>query len=462
MLEKFSKIIPGLDGCQFREPAIEEAESISRINWLIRLRWIAVLGVLLMIWFTANVVKLNLPVVPLLLTAVFLSFYNLCFYIYAKCIMFKKTPIALVKTAGLLIEIQIFMDLLSLTVLLHFSGGVENPFIFYFVFHMIIASILLSVRASYIQATIAVILFVIMVSLEYNDIIHHYCLVDYIGIDLHKNKLYIFGIFGVFITTIYLLVFMATSISKKLRQKEKELHMANEELKEQDRLKSEYVLRVAHDLKAGLAAVQSCLKVVIDGMVGDINEKQSDMIQRSERRTSNLIHFVKDLLNLSRIKSRRDVQVKPLSLQEVVSQAIDVMRIRPDSKDISMQIKIPPSLSKVHADKANLEHLFINLITNAVKYTPQKGSVTIEAEEYDNQILVKITDTGIGIPTDDIPKIFDEFFRSENAQAVETDGTGLGLAIVKYIVEIHGGRIWVESEENKGTCFNFTLPKTLW
>jgi len=453
-------MLPGLEGCQPREPAFEEAELIARINWLIRLRWIAVLGVLLIIWLTDYGFHLSLPTLSLTLIAIFLASYNFCFWFYARCFMFKKPPAALVKIAGRIIKLQIFLDLLSLTLLLHFSGGIENPFIFYFIFHMIIASILLSTRASYLQATIATILFALLVSFEYNDIIPHYCLTRYIGTDLHENKIYILGISAVFITTIYFSVFMATSISRKLREKERLLHEANDELKDQDRLKSEYVLRVAHDLKASLAAVQSCLKVVIDGMVGNINEKQSDMIQRAERRASSMIHFVKDLLDLSRIKSRRDVQIKPLSLQEVISQAIDVLRIRPDSKNIVMQLKIPPSLPEVLADRANLEHLFINLITNAIKYTPQKGGITIEAEEQDNQILVRITDTGIGIPAADLPKIFDEFFRSENAQVVEADGTGLGLAIVKHIVEIHGGKIWVESEENKGTCFSFTLPKT--
>lgn len=460
MLNNFSKILQGLEASPYpKKLAIEETELIARINWLIRLRWIAVLGVLLTVWFTNNVIRLDLPVRPLTLITLFMAFYNLCFFLYDKYIMFKKTSVTAVKIAGRVADFQIFLDLLSLALLLHFSGGVENPFIFYFIFHMIIASILLSARASYIQATIATILFALLVSFEYYGIIPHFCLTKYIGTDLHKNTLYILGISGVFITTIYLSVFMATSISKKLREKERLLHLANDELKEQDRLKSEYVLRVAHDLKADLAAVQSCLKVVIEGMVGKVNEKQMDMIQRAERRTVNLIHFVRDLLNLSRIKARRDVQITSLSLQEVISQTIETMHFRPDSKNITLQIDIPPSLPMVNADKANMECLFINLISNAVKYTPQKGRVQIEAEEKGNQILVKISDTGIGIPASDIPKIFDEFYRAENAQAMEKDGTGLGLAIVKYIVQIHGGRIWVESEEKKGSCFSFTLPK---
>ncbi|MDI6732895.1 MAG: HAMP domain-containing sensor histidine kinase [Planctomycetota bacterium] len=460
MLNNFSKTLQGLETSPYpKEPAIGEAELIARINWLIRLRWIAVVGVLFIIWLTHNVLDLNLPILSLTLIAIFLALYNFCFWFYARYFMFKKTSAVLVKIAGRMVDFQIFLDLLSLTLLLHFSGGVENPFIFYFIFHMIIASILLSARASYFQATIATILFVLLVTLEYNDIIPHYCLTRYIGADLHKNKLYIMGISGVFITTIYLSVFMATSISKKLREKERLLHEANNDLKDQDRLKSEYVLRVAHDLKSDLATVQSCLKVVIEGMVGKVNEKQFDMIQRAERRTFNLIHFVKDLLNLSRIKARRDVQITSFSLQELISEAIETTHIRPDSKNITLQINIPPSLPMVNADKTNLEHLFINLIINAVKYTPQKGRVQIEAEEEGNQILVKISDTGIGIPASDIPKIFDEFYRAENAQSVEKDGTGLGLAIVKYIVQIHGGKIWVESEEGKGSCFSFTLPK---
>src|SRR3989338_10975581 len=168
---------------------------VERIRWLIRLRWIAVAGVLLAIAFSDRVLKLSLPVVPLYTTALAILIYNLAFSAIS-----KKPYAAAYRMANL----QIGLDLVSLAALIHFSGGIENPFIFYFLFHIIIASILLSRRASFMQATFAVFLFCLMVILEYAGILKHHCLEGFIIHDQHTNPIHITGIAFAFISTLYI------------------------------------------------------------------------------------------------------------------------------------------------------------------------------------------------------------------------------------------------------------------
>jgi len=193
---------------------------------------------------------------------------------------------------GGILTFQICADLFILAAILHFSGGIENPFSFFFVFHMIIASILRSKWQSYLQATLAVVLFGGLVVLEALGWIEHYHLAGFVGRDGYESKTYVFGFVFVFTITMYLVVYMTTSISEQLRKQQQSYERANTLLQEKDQLKNEYVLRVTHDIKGHLAAVQSCLDIVFGEMVGPLNEKQKDLIERAHRRTAKCMAFV--------------------------------------------------------------------------------------------------------------------------------------------------------------------------
>jgi len=353
---------------------------------------------------------------------------------------------------------QIGLDLLILAYLIHFSGGLENPFIFYFIFHMVIASILLSNRAAYLQASITVFLLGMMITLERTQVFPHYHVDGFIDAELYNYPHFVFGLFTAFITTLYLTVYMATSIVNKLREREEQLAKANERLAEQDRLKSQYVLTVSHDLQTSLATIQNCLKVVLSDLTGPISEKAREMISRAEQRTLYLLHFIRDLLDLSRIKAMKDLEKRDLSFSQVVKKVIDQVKPRIEGKKISLELSIPENCSPVHANKDALEGLFINLVVNAIKYTPWSGKVGIRIVEVKPECFhTMVWDTGIGIPQDELHKIFDEFYRAKNAEQMKKEGTGLGLSIVKEILKAHHGDIWVESEVGKGSKFVFTL-----
>jgi signal transduction histidine kinase len=431
---------------------------IERIYWLIRLRWVAAIGVALTIFFTDQILNIFLPFFFLYSVAILLAIYNFIFLIYLNRIN-KKRLENLSVIANRIANIQISLDLLCLVILIHFSGGIENPFIFYFIFHMIIASILLSRRASFLQATFAIFLFCSMVILEYFGILSHYCLRGFIIHNLHDNSIYVSGVSFVFITTLYIAVYMATSISLRLKQRERSLKEANKLLQEKDRAKSEYVLRVTHDIKEHLSAVQSCIEPVMDGIVGKLNEKQLDLLLRADRRTDRLLFFVKALLEISRIKLSDHIKMAYFSLSKTVRNAIAYVETKAKNKGIILDVHIEPSIDKIRGSQLYIEETISNLLANSIKYTSEGGKINLDVVDKGESILIQIKDTGIGIPQDEIDKVFDEFYRASNAREVERDGTGLGLSIAKQVIERHRGKIWVKSEEGKGATFFILLPK---
>jgi signal transduction histidine kinase len=298
-----------------------------------------------------------------------------------------------------------------------------------------------------------------MVILEYSGLLAHYCLKDFIIHNQHNNILYIFGVSFVFITTLYIAVYMATSISARLRQRERVLEEANALLKEKDRVKSEYVLRVSHDIKEHLSSIQGCLDPVVARITGELNPQQFDLVQRAAQRTSKLLFFVKALLEITRIKLSKELKMDYFSFKEMLSESLNQIISKAKDKNISVSSNIEPSIDRIRAAREYIQETIANLLANSVKYTPRNGKIDIDVMDKGNSILIQIKDTGIGIPKDELPRVFDEFYRASNAREAERDGTGLGLSIAKQIVERHQGKIWVESEEGKGSTFSIELPK---
>lgn len=433
-------------------------ELFERIHWFIKLRWIAVAGVVFAGFFVDRILNIPLPVLYIYAIAAFLGIYNLSFLIYLGNIAGKKIT-NFFAVANRIANLQTSLDLLCLAALIHFSGGVENPFLFYFIFHVIMASILLTRRASFLQATFAVFLFSSTVFLEYKGILAHYCLEKFMPYSLHENLIYISGVSFVFVSTLYIAVYMATAVSDRLREREKSLQKANELLNKKDRIKSEYVLRVTHDIKEHLSAIQSCIAPVTEGITGSLNEKQKDMLQRARARAGKLIFFVKALLEITTIKLTKRLKKENFSFAESIKVISEDIRMRSKSKGVTFKVDVEPSIDRIIGVRVYIEEAISNLLANSVKYTPRGGRITLKASDRKRYIRIEIRDTGIGIPSDELSHVFEEFYRGRNAKQIEKTGTGLGLSIAKEIVELHQGNIWVESEEGKGTVFYLEFPK---
>lgn len=245
----------------------------------------------------------------------------------------------------------------------------------------------------------------------------------------------------------------------ELQKQEKALRQANIELKEKDHIKDEYVSRVTHDIKGHLAAIQSCLYIGMDESFGPLSEKQSDFLGRAFNRTIQLTDFVKELLNLTQMRLSGRLKVELFSLPDSISQAIETVTRKAKDKSIALSSNVESSVGQIIGDEFSIKEMITNLLFNAIKYTPENKTVQLNAKGHNDHIQIDISDKGIGIPEDEIGNVFDEFFRASNARKKEKDGTGLGLSIVKQIVDRHGGKISVQSQQDKGTTFTVILPK---
>jgi signal transduction histidine kinase len=216
---------------------------------------------------------------------------------------------------------------------------------------------------------------------------------------------------------------------------------------------------VAHDLQSPLVATQSILSYIADGYTGEITDGQQDLLQRGIRRIDELLMLITDLLEVPRIEAGQlGREMKELSLNEVVKQAVVGLDNVARQKGIELKVELPDASPQVYASGRRLQQVLNNLISNAINYT-RDGTALVRVKESENEITLEVIDTGIGIPPDELPRIFDDFFRGKNAGK---KGTGLGLSISKRIIEAHGGKLWAESpcpETGKGSKFTFTLPK---
>lgn len=441
------------------EPVPEDIRLLRGAYWLAKLRWVAVVCVLIGTYVSGRVLHIALAEIALYVIAILLFVYNVAVRALLDHVV-KTDRKTSAKSIRRIIHLQISADLVLLTILLHFSGGIENPLVFFFIFHMVIASILLTKRESYGQATFAILLFGLLVLLEHKQYIYHYCLTGFVPHCLQESAVYIIGKLGVFVTAVYVAVYMANYIATRLKHAEQAYREANAMLQEKDRIKDEYVARVTHDIKGHLATIQGCLAVAVDRVAGKIDEQEADLIGRAHMRSVKLTNFVRALLRLTQMRLSNKLEMDDFSLAEALRNATSAVAAKAQDKSIVLKCHIDSSVHKIRGNQFSIEEMMANLLLNAIKYTPASGTITVSARNHEDAVKVEISDTGIGIPRDEQDRVFDEFFRATNARRTERDGTGLGLSIVKYIVERHHGQIRVESEEGCGTTFQLTLPKT--
>lgn len=452
-----------------------ESELIGRIRWFISLRWLVAFGLILATIFTHHIMKINYPIIPLYLLTLVIFFYNFIFLFYVRRIERKTASENIIKRTNRFANIQISTDLIVLTLIIHFTGGIENPAIFYFIFHMIIASILLTPEASFIQATLAVFLLGAIAGLEYLQLIPHVTMKGFIfaGYRLYRQPIYLMSTFFVFATTLYISILLATSITRKLRQREDEivslkesllkksteLEKINQRLRNLDRIRNTFLQIASHDLRTPIIAVTNYLETIIGGYVQD-EEQQKKMLQRALERDYELIRFIKTMLDVTRMERGKIViEKEEVDLNNVIQKSINDIKQMAAEKEIEIMLNMPKKMPKIEGSAEKLHQVFNNLLNNAIKFTEPMGTVYVVVKDQNNRnILTEVIDTGKGIPPEDINHIFDEFYQTGDI-LTRKEGAGLGLAIVKNIVKAHKGKIWVESEVGKGTKFSFTLPK---
>lgn len=458
---------------EIKEPL--EAAQLMSLSIFIRMRWVFILGIIVAALVSTRVFSIEFPTLPAYIICVIMVGYNALLFIRLR-VLREDHARALASRARRYNIAGVMLDLVTLTALLHYTGGIENPFIFYFVFHIVLASTVLDRRTVYILATAAVMLITALVMLEFTDIIPHVNLAGFVLPTRYKEPGRVVAILTSLTTIIYVSSYISTAISGELRKRQRQVVELREQIlrektreletssQEKARLVEDkqrflgFLGMAAHDLKAPLAAIQSYFGVMLGGYAGDLNEKQKNMLQRSATRINELFKLISDLLDIPRIETGQVAnEMGDVCLLSVITECIQEQGSLAMEKGLELRADLPSSLPTVRGSTLRLRQTLTNLINNAINYT-HAGTVTVRALADGNKVRVEVMDTGIGVSQEDKPRLFNDFFRGSN---VDTRGTGLGLSIAKRIIEAHGGAIWVESpypESKVGSKFSFILP----
>ncbi|MBN2419935.1 MAG: response regulator [Deltaproteobacteria bacterium] len=229
--------------------------------------------------------------------------------------------------------------------------------------------------------------------------------------------------------------------------------------KELDEMKTDFVNMVAHELRSPIVAIRQQNSVLLEGLAGPLQKKQEEFLEKGLLKIDQLLEMINDLLDIAKIESgKHHIQHQtPTDIGQIIVDTMTFLEQRAVAQGIKLQHKLE-NMQLIQADPKRIEEVFNNLITNAINYSPEGGVVTVTAHCLSDFMEIKVTDTGVGIPASEIPKIFDKFYRVKDPKTRKVMGTGLGLSIVKGILEAHNGTIEVESDQGKGTTFRILLP----
>jgi signal transduction histidine kinase/GAF domain-containing protein len=229
---------------------------------------------------------------------------------------------------------------------------------------------------------------------------------------------------------------------------------------EADRTKRQFVSDVSHELRTPLTVVKGHIDLLLMGIHGPLNEQQTEMLSTAKTNARRLMELINDILDISRFEGGKiELSFEPLQMSEIVHDVVQSLRLEAEKKQMSITMDVPDTLPYVDADRRRLTQVVINLVSNAVKYTFDGGSIAIRAYLTPSNLLqLEVEDTGVGMSPEQLQKLFQPFYRADNPLRDRSGGTGLGLSIAKSLVELHGGEMWVTSELGKGSTFSFALP----
>ncbi len=361
------------------------------------------------------------------------------------------------------VQIQIVLDFTVLGYLVYKCGGIESPLVFFFMFHNVISCLFFKKQVSF-GYTLLSILIIYFVSLGpvFNLILpHHFIFGDRAVMFFGNKEVIFYYLSGV--TAVYLIVwFFAANITDSLKMHEVRLQRKIEDLVEMDSERTRYMLVTTHELKAPFSAIESYVNVVLGGYAGDVSEKVREILIQIKlpcNMLTNMITAMLPLANIASLKEQQDkVSLERLGVFHVISKVITRLRGMADSKNVKF-VYPKESTVEIWGNSEQLEILFNNVLSNSINYCYPDSEIKIDAAETDGKILVTVLDSGIGIKKEHLEKIFLEYFRSEAAAMANKSSSGLGLSIAKGIMDIHGGRIWIDSVVNEWTKVYMEFPK---
>jgi signal transduction histidine kinase len=248
------------------------------------------------------------------------------------------------------------------------------------------------------------------------------------------------------------------TLEQKVKDRTRDLAAANERLHEATLAKSRFLANMSHELRTPLNAIIGFAEVLLERHAGPLDPKQDEYVRDIVDSGKHQLSLINDILDLSKVEAGRlELEPSALVLRDVATSAMALIREQAIKRGIRLELAIDPAIDEIRADERKLKQILVNLLANAVKFTPSKGEIRLTARPTEGWIEIAVRDTGRGISSDDQARIFEEFAQAKAGGFTE-EGTGLGLTLAQRLVALHGGRIWVESEVGKGSTFTFTLP----
>ncbi len=425
---------------------------LRRDKWLIRLRWYAILGLFLGVALLL-IAKLGPPssVHRMGVAGLILVCLNLVYLYYASA----KKQFGM-SSLVILLNVQMVMDLIVLTFLIYLTGSEESPLSFFYVFHIILASIIFPGGFSYLYSLLVIFLYSGLLLLEQSVYLDHICFFD--GIHLSSNPSVVLGIWFVFVVTMMVSAYLAQNVTERHRRVREKLEVANTKLLEINETKTTFFRYASHEMKAPISTIQSTLMVIEDILGTQVDERVLNMLHRAIGRTSETIGMLKDLADLTYGNFQEQQKFETLNLNELLADIVADAKPNSDRKNQTLIFNPSDAPQEYFGDRDALRKIFKNLVSNAIRYTQETGEIQVSVEKSGLNYEVAVSDNGVGIPESEKVNIFKEFYRTPSARKHISEGTGLGLAIVMRMVELHDGNIIVESQEGKGTTFTVQLP----
>lgn len=359
---------------------------------------------------------------------------------------------------------QIVLDLLVIALMSYYSGGIESPFYFFFVFHMIIGSMILPGTVVYTLSGVSVFYIALVSVLEMQGIIQHHSFGNMLSVPLYNNIRYLVVFVAAYGIMIFVSVFLANNVTSAHYRRSQDLKMTLDKLSQAEKMKMKYTMGVVHEIKTPIVAVQSNLDIILEGYAGEVSKSARDRVYRARARSDEAINIINDVLNISKLKLLENLKKDDIDVVELLKNMYKKRGVQAKTSGVELRISdLRAEPKPVKADRGLFELALSNLIGNAIKYNTLGGIVETIIEERDNDTFVTVADNGIGIPDEDKDKMFKEFYRSSNAKKSGVEGTGLGLSVVKEIIEHHGGAIWFkspsrfQSEGRRGTEFTILV-----
>lgn len=431
------------------------AESLRRrLDWFNAMRWGAAAGILVGVGVAGGWLGYPLPLGRLLGTAGVLVLLNALYVARNRLI-----PPGDIRAELRLVKQQMLGDLVVLTVLLNFTGGLENPFFSLYVVHVIIASLLFKGREIYLIAWLAIALFTAEVLGEYTGLLPHHHVFS--ASELSHELPFILATLAAFWLVLLFSAYMGASIMKHNRAIKDELVVRQTELIAADQAKTDFFRFVAHEVKSPVATAQSAVEAALDlgGQAMDATVK--DMLQRGGRRLGQALEMVQNLADLTRGGMLKPEFLRMVDVTDTVRQVAENQQDLAGKRGITLDLQLPRGPVILTSNGSMVEKIVANLVSNAVRYNKDGGKVTVRVADEGAQVRLEVLDEGIGIAPEEQQKVFEEFYRTEAAQKVTNLGTGLGLPIVRKFVGQLGGALELQSTPGLGSRFIVVLPRNL-